>query len=255
MEDAYTNRFAPAFFAARNAWSVPSTLISRSASREAFPVMLNARWTTTSAPWNACSSASWSRTSPWRYSILCQPFELGTNGRRAIPMTFPTRSSSSRSGMRPDPKVPVGPVTATVSGGMGVRLPDRGAKSRHGVGASAQGLIPGDPQHPLAAGLEERLTVRVPFVVVVPAGPVGLDDEPPRGPPEVGNQPSAGHPHGHVHVRPVEPGFLDEVEHRVFEGAPRWRWAVLQEGGEPGGAAAALALAQRRRDPAEVDPP
>ena len=41
---------------------------------------MNARCTTTSASRNASSSASGSRTSPWRYSIFVQPCSAGSNG-------------------------------------------------------------------------------------------------------------------------------------------------------------------------------
>src|SRR5581483_4299404 len=76
---------------------------------------MNARWTTASAPAKASRSASGSRTSPWRYSILLQPCAEGSNGRRATPTIRPTRRSASSSGISPNPNVPVGPVTATVS--------------------------------------------------------------------------------------------------------------------------------------------
>ena len=49
-DEAYTNRRAPALAAARNAFSVPSTLMARVSSREALPVIRNAKWTTTLAP-------------------------------------------------------------------------------------------------------------------------------------------------------------------------------------------------------------
>jgi len=57
---------------------------------------------------------SGSRTSPRRYSIFVQPYAAGSNGRRAMPTTRATRASAWSRGIRPNPKVPVGPVTATV---------------------------------------------------------------------------------------------------------------------------------------------
>src|SRR2546425_912492 len=76
--------------------------------------MMNARWTTTSAPATSASTSSRRVTSPWRYSALRSPNEAGSNGRRAMPITRPTsraRSSARSSGL---PMSPVGPVTATV---------------------------------------------------------------------------------------------------------------------------------------------
>ena len=58
--------------------------------------------------------AAGSRTSPRRYSIFVQPYAAGSNGRRAMPTIRATRSSAWSSGIRPNPNVPVGPVTATV---------------------------------------------------------------------------------------------------------------------------------------------
>jgi hypothetical protein len=95
--------------------SVPSTLISRIVLRDAAPVIMKARWTATSAPSNARLSVSGLRTSPRRYSIFGQPCSAGSKGRRAIPMTLATRSSACSRGISANPKVPVGPVTATVS--------------------------------------------------------------------------------------------------------------------------------------------
>ncbi len=114
-DEAYTNRLTPAAAAARKALSVPSTLMVRAVSSEVVPVIKNARCTTTSAPANACSSTSGSRTSPCRYVIFDQPWSAGSKGRRATPITRATCGSSSRSGISPYPNVPVGPVTATVS--------------------------------------------------------------------------------------------------------------------------------------------
>ena len=94
--------------------SVPSMLIERIASPEAAPLTRNARCTTTSAWRNASCKAPGSRTSPRRYDIFAQPCAAGSKGRRAIPTTCATRSSASSKGTRPNPKVPVGPVTATV---------------------------------------------------------------------------------------------------------------------------------------------
>src|SRR5919205_2209359 len=107
-------RSALATAAARNTLSVPSTFIARIVSLGAFPVIRNARWTTTSAPAKDSSSAVGSRTSPRRYSILVQPCSLGSNGRRAIPTIFSIRGAAWSNGIRPNPNVPVGPVTATV---------------------------------------------------------------------------------------------------------------------------------------------
>src|SRR3954468_10692412 len=76
--------------------------------------MMNARCTTTSAPLTSRSTVARSRTSPCTYSVLRQPREAGSNGRRAMPTMRATsleRSSASMNGL---PISPVGPVTATV---------------------------------------------------------------------------------------------------------------------------------------------
>src|SRR3954470_14008260 len=99
--------------------------MARIVSRGAVPVIMNARWTTTSAPAKACSSAAGSRTSPRRYVIFVQPCSSGSKGRRAMPTIRPTPASSWSIGTRPKPKVPVGPVTATVRGAERAPTPRR----------------------------------------------------------------------------------------------------------------------------------
>src|SRR3954464_15708297 len=90
----------------------PSTFRSRvaePASRTA-----KARCTTTWAPLTSSRTLAASVTSPRRDSVLRQPRSLGSNGRRAMPMTrFTARERSSASTI-PSPRSPVGPVTATV---------------------------------------------------------------------------------------------------------------------------------------------
>lgn len=76
-------------------------------ARHCLPVIMNARCTT--------MSARGRRPRARPYSIFVQPYSAGSKGRRAMPTISPIRSSCS-SGMSPKPKVPVGPVTATVSG-------------------------------------------------------------------------------------------------------------------------------------------
>ena len=65
------------------------------------------------------------RTSPWRYSIFVQPCSAGSKGRRAMPTMPPIRASACSSGISPKPKVPVGPVTATVSGAADAAIRER----------------------------------------------------------------------------------------------------------------------------------
>src|SRR4051794_35846281 len=78
-------------------------------------MMMNARWTSTSAPAASASTAAASSTSPWRYSVFFSPSSRGSNSRRAMPRTRATsrRRSSARRNARPIS--PVGPVTAIVS--------------------------------------------------------------------------------------------------------------------------------------------
>src|SRR4051794_5038087 len=78
-------------------------------------MMMKARCTTTSAPFTSASTSSRLVTSPWTYSVFLSPIDSGSNGRRAIPMTFliwGVLSSARSSGL---PMSPVGPVTATLS--------------------------------------------------------------------------------------------------------------------------------------------
>src|SRR5262245_52912959 len=79
------------------------------------PMMMNARWTSTSAPLASASTAAESSTSPCRYSVFLRPSARGSNSRRAMPSTRATsrRRSSARRNARPIS--PVGPVTAIVS--------------------------------------------------------------------------------------------------------------------------------------------
>src|SRR5829696_3067805 len=89
-------RSVPASIAASNTWRDPSTLIS--CARSPSPMMAKARWTTTSASLTASRTLFLSRTSPWRYSVLRQPSEAGSNGRRARPtIRFTRRERSSAS--------------------------------------------------------------------------------------------------------------------------------------------------------------
>ena len=76
------------------------------------PRMMKARWTTTSASATSAWTASGSRMSPWRYSVLRRPSAPGSNGRRAMPRMRSTWGSRARRKERPIS--PVGPVTATV---------------------------------------------------------------------------------------------------------------------------------------------
>src|SRR3954463_4240521 len=74
--------------------------------------MMKARWTITSASAASALTASGSRMSPRRYSVLRRPRLSGSNGRRAMPRMRPARGSSAFRNARPIS--PVGPVTATV---------------------------------------------------------------------------------------------------------------------------------------------
>src|SRR3954468_9730442 len=151
--------------------------------------MMNARCTTTSAPLTSRSTVARSRTSPCTYSVLRQPREAGSNGRRAMPTMRATsleRSSASMNGL---PISPVGPVTATVrpclravvrrAGGTGPRrLPGLApgdlalADLAHALDLLGVGLVALDgtrrqleaaddlarPQQPVAVGVLGQLT-------------------------------------------------------------------------------------------------
>src|SRR5256714_7855799 len=75
---------------------------------------VNARCTTTSAPFTASRTLAWSWTSPWRYSVFRRPWLAGSNGRRAMPTMRFTRRDRSSAVTSAMPRSPVGPVTATV---------------------------------------------------------------------------------------------------------------------------------------------
>ena len=100
-------------------------------------------------------------------------------------------------------------------------------------------LVPGDADDALAEGLEEGLALGVVLAgeaVVVPGGAVGLDDEAPAGPAEVGDDAFVIDREQDVDVGVLEAGVEEEVEHRVLELAPGGRWARGEDPGEVGGA-------------------
>src|SRR5437588_6561972 len=105
-------RSAPAATAASKTFFEPSTLIGRLSSAAWRTV--NARWTTTSAPFTASRTLAASWTSPCRYSVLRQPRLFGSNGRRAMPTIRFTRRERSSAETSAMPRSPVGPVTATL---------------------------------------------------------------------------------------------------------------------------------------------
>src|SRR5919108_5840921 len=98
----------------------------------------NARWITTSAPLTSERTLRASVTSPWRYSVLVQPRSAGSNGRRAMPTTLPTRRERSSAETIATPRSPVGPVTATVSASAGMprfyRIGSDGGRDRSLLG-------------------------------------------------------------------------------------------------------------------------
>src|SRR4051812_35407108 len=106
-------RSAPPSIDASKTLREPSTLIAWLS--EPPPMIANARWTTTSAPFTASRTLFLSCTSPWRYSVFFQPWLAGSNSRLAIPTIFLTRRELSRADTSAMPRSPVGPVTATVS--------------------------------------------------------------------------------------------------------------------------------------------
>src|SRR5436190_9734843 len=106
-------RSAPPSMAASKTFREPPTLISW--LLEPPPMIANARWTTTSAPFTASRTLALSWTSPWRYSVFFQRWLAGSNGRRAMPTIFFTRRDRSSAETSAIPRSPVGPVTATVS--------------------------------------------------------------------------------------------------------------------------------------------
>jgi hypothetical protein len=77
--------------------------------------MTNARCTSTSAPSISVAIASFSRMSPWRYSVFSSPIAAGLNGRRAMPTIRSTSGDLSSRRRNPRPMSPVGPVMATVN--------------------------------------------------------------------------------------------------------------------------------------------
>src|SRR4051812_26063038 len=105
----------------------PSTFRSRVA--EPASSTANARCTTTWAPLTRSRTLAASVTSPRRYSVLRQPRSPGSKGRRAMPMTRLTARERSSASTIPNPRSPVGPVTATVRPVLvtGAVLPDSGA--------------------------------------------------------------------------------------------------------------------------------
>src|SRR5215211_584042 len=132
-------RSAPASIAASNTWRDPSTLIS--CARSPSPMMAKARWTTTSASLTASRTLFLSRTSPWRYSVLRQPSDAGSNGRRARPTIRFTRRERSSASTTARPRSPVGPVTATVRPVLATRafISKRPRQSREDAQASLGG--------------------------------------------------------------------------------------------------------------------
>jgi hypothetical protein len=90
------------------------------------PVIMNARCTIASEPRKASIKAPGSRTSPRRCSIFGQPCAAGSKARRATPTTRATRLSACSSGASPNPRVPVGPVTATLPAVHGTPIPNPG---------------------------------------------------------------------------------------------------------------------------------
>src|SRR5829696_7840461 len=132
-------RSVPASIAASNTWRDPSTLIS--CARSPSPMMAKARWTTTSASLTASRTLFLSRTSPWRYSVLRQPSDAGSNGRRARPTIRFTRRERSSASTTARPRSPVGPVTATVRPVLATRafISKRPRQSREDAQASLGG--------------------------------------------------------------------------------------------------------------------
>ena len=86
---------------------------------------MNARCTTTSAPANAASSAAGSRTSPWRYPSSSSGARLVERAAGRSRRCSRSASSACSSGISPKPNVPVGPVTATVSGAAEAAIRER----------------------------------------------------------------------------------------------------------------------------------
>ena len=92
--------------------------------------------------------------------------------------------------------------------------------TRQQLARSADGLIPGDAYDPLAAGLEDGLTLDIVLareLAVVPSGAVSLDDEALSRPAEVGNDPSAQADERLVDIRVRQPAAQQQVQHQILE--------------------------------------
>src|SRR5829696_5674267 len=150
-------RSAPASIAASNTWRDPSTLIS--CARSPSPMMAKARWTTTSASLTASRTLFLSRTSPWRYSVLRQPSDAGSNGRRARPTIRFTRRERSSASTTARPRSPVGPVTATVRPVLATRafIPKRPRHSCEDAQASLGGRRGAEPREAPKRGTRARV--------------------------------------------------------------------------------------------------
>src|SRR5256714_13281621 len=110
-------RSAPFSTAASKTLREPSTFTAWLAALAWMTV--NARCTTTSAPFTASCTLARSCTSPCRYSVFRHPRLAGSKGRRAMPTIRLTRRERSRADTSAIPRSPVGPVTATVSPSLG----------------------------------------------------------------------------------------------------------------------------------------
>jgi hypothetical protein len=113
-----------------------------------------------------------------------------------------------------------------------------GFDAGEGLGAVADGLVPGDAHDALAGGLEEGLAFGVVLAgeaIVVPFGSIGFDYEALGRPAEVGDDAAAVDSEGDVDVGWDEPGAEDEVEHGVLELAARWGGAGGEDGRELAG--------------------
>ena len=94
------------------------------------------------------------------------------------------------------------------------------ADALEGLRAMGDRLGPGDADHALAVGFEDRLALGVVLAgeaVVVPFGAVGLDDQALSGPAEVGDDAAALESDRLVDVGTLKTGFEDEVQDGVLE--------------------------------------
>src|SRR3954451_10655203 len=120
--------------------------------------MMKARWTITSASAASALTASGSRMSPRRYSVLRRPRLSGSNGRRAMPRMRPACGSSAFRNARPIS--PVGPVTATVRS-LIVEHDPRGLALAFHARLHGAHFVGARPAQELVGGLEARERLEV----------------------------------------------------------------------------------------------